>query len=134
MAKIKIEMSSALVNGIHLYYEVHGNGPPQLLLHGFGGQAKHWYPFIPELSARFQLIVVDLRHSTGTSAGGMALLHIATSEPKRIESLVLINATTHFPPQARSIMRSTSFERMPEFVRDMATVTRETEDRMKSEF
>ncbi len=152
MAKIKVEMSTALVNGIHLYYEVHGNGPPLLLLHGFGGAAKHWHPFIPELSARFQLIVVDLRghgHSTSTSepfthrqaahdvvclldllglekvsamgisSGGMALLHIATSEPKRIESLVLISATTHFPPQARSIMRSTSFERMPEFVRDM---------------
>jgi pimeloyl-ACP methyl ester carboxylesterase len=152
MAKINVQMNTALVNGIHLYYEVHGNGPPLLLLHGFGGAAKHWHPFIPELSGRFQLILVDLRghgHSTGTSepfthrqaaqdvvglldllglekvsamgisSGGMVLLHIAISEPERIESLVLISATTHFPPQARSIMRSTSFERMPEFVRAM---------------
>jgi pimeloyl-ACP methyl ester carboxylesterase len=150
--EIRVEKRTAQINGIRLYYEIHGTGSPLLLLHGFGGSSRHWHPFIPALSERFQVIAVDLRghgHSTGTSepfthrqaahdvtglldllgiskcsamgisSGGMTLLHIATSEPQRIESLVLISTTTHFPPQARAIMRSTSFECMPEFVRNI---------------
>lgn len=152
MTTMRFEKRTALVNGINLYYEVHGEGPPLLLLHGFGGCAKLWHPFVPELSAHFQLFVVDIRghgHSTrgnepfthrhvagdvaclldhiglervsamGISSGGMALLHLAASEPQRFESLVLISTTTHFPTQARKIMRSTSLQRMPQFVREM---------------
>lgn len=33
----------------------------------------------------------------GMSSGGMTLLHMATSQPKRIESMVLISATYYFP-------------------------------------
>lgn len=49
----------------------------------------------------------------GMSSGGMTLLHMATSEPERIDSMVLISATTHFPDQARAIMRRASFNTMP---------------------
>jgi len=55
----------------------------------------------------------------GMSSGGMALLHMATSQPQRIESMVLISATSHFPDQARAIMRRASFATMPPQVRDM---------------
>ncbi len=55
----------------------------------------------------------------GISSGGMTLLHMATSQSKRIESMVLISATSHFPDQARAIFRETSFDRMPHFVREM---------------
>jgi pimeloyl-ACP methyl ester carboxylesterase len=55
----------------------------------------------------------------GISSGGMVLLHMATSQPNRIESMVLISATSHFPDQARAIFRTTSFERMPKPVQDM---------------
>jgi pimeloyl-ACP methyl ester carboxylesterase len=55
----------------------------------------------------------------GMSSGGMALLHMATSQPKRIESMVLISASSHLPEQARVILRQASFERMPEEVRQM---------------
>ena len=30
-------MPYAAVNGLHMYYEVHGAGPPLLLLHGGSG-------------------------------------------------------------------------------------------------
>jgi len=49
----------------------------------------------------------------GMSSGGMALLHMATSQPGRIDSMVLISATSHFPDQARALLRGASFERMP---------------------
>ncbi len=55
----------------------------------------------------------------GISSGGMTLLHMATSQPKRIDSMVLISATSHFPDQARAIMRAASFERMPQEVQEM---------------
>jgi pimeloyl-ACP methyl ester carboxylesterase len=55
----------------------------------------------------------------GISSGGMILLHMATSQSKRIEAMVLISATSHFSDQARAIFRETSFDRMPQFVREM---------------
>jgi pimeloyl-ACP methyl ester carboxylesterase len=55
----------------------------------------------------------------GMSSGGMILLHMATSQPNRIDSMVLISATSHFPAQARAIMRGASFDRMPRQVQEM---------------
>ena len=55
----------------------------------------------------------------GMSTGGMVLLHMATSQPSRIESMVLISTTTHFTDQARTIMRRASFDTMPQEVQEM---------------
>jgi len=55
----------------------------------------------------------------GISTGGMVLLHMATSQPARVDAMVLISATSHFPEQARAIMRAASFERMPRQVQEM---------------
>jgi len=40
----------------------------------------------------------------GLSMGGNILLHMATLQPDRIEAMVLVSATMHFPEQARAIM------------------------------
>ncbi|BBE19771.1 beta-ketoadipate enol-lactone hydrolase [Aquipluma nitroreducens] len=55
----------------------------------------------------------------GMSTGAMTLLHMATSQPSRIDSMVLISTTSHFPDQARAIMRRASFDTMPPEVRKM---------------
>lgn len=55
----------------------------------------------------------------GISSGGMTLLHMATSQPGRITSMVLVSTTTHFPAQARAIMRRASMVTMPEAVQAM---------------
>lgn len=55
----------------------------------------------------------------GISSGGMTLLHMATSQPHRIDSLVLVSATSHFPAQARAIMRRVSLATMPPEVSQM---------------
>jgi pimeloyl-ACP methyl ester carboxylesterase len=55
----------------------------------------------------------------GMSSGGMILLHMATRQPKRINSMVLISATSFFPDQARAIMHRASFGTMPQEVREM---------------
>lgn len=59
------------VNGIELYYEIHGQGEPLLLLHGFGGSGQMWAPFVPELAKQYQVIVPDLRgHGRSTNPSG----------------------------------------------------------------
>ena len=42
----------------------------------------------------------------GISTGGMTLIHMATQQPSRVESMVLVGATIYFPEQARAIMRT----------------------------
>ncbi|MBI2152969.1 MAG: alpha/beta fold hydrolase [Candidatus Rokubacteria bacterium] len=54
-------MSTAVLNGIKLYYEVHGQGTPLVLMHGFAGTAESWKPQIPALSAKYRLILYDAR-------------------------------------------------------------------------
>jgi pimeloyl-ACP methyl ester carboxylesterase len=47
---------------------------------------------------------VDRFCAIGASTGGMTLLHAALQAPDRIEAMVLIYASTHFPESARRIM------------------------------
>ena len=46
----------------------------------------------------------------GMSAGGNALLHMATQQPGRPRAMILVSATTHFPEQARAIMAGAPIE------------------------
>jgi len=51
----------AEVNGVNLYYETHGSGRPLVLLHGGLGSSEMFGPIIPQLSARHQVVAVDLQ-------------------------------------------------------------------------
>jgi pimeloyl-ACP methyl ester carboxylesterase len=51
----------AEVNGINLYYEVHGTGRPLILLHGGLGSGEMFGPILPALTERHQVIAVDLQ-------------------------------------------------------------------------
>jgi pimeloyl-ACP methyl ester carboxylesterase len=51
----------AEVNGINLYYETHGAGPPMILLHGGLGSGGMFGPVLPALAERHQVIAVDLQ-------------------------------------------------------------------------
>lgn len=46
----------------------------------------------------------------GVSGGGNILLHLATQQPSRVASMVLVSATSYFPEQAREIMRQFTIE------------------------
>lgn len=54
-------MAFAKINGIDLYYEVHGEGPPLVLSHGIGSNHLHWWQQVPALSRHFQVITFDHR-------------------------------------------------------------------------
>jgi len=49
------------VNGIRLYYEIHGTGRPLILLHGGLGTGEMFGPVLPQLTARHQVVAVDLQ-------------------------------------------------------------------------
>src|SRR5262245_13656960 len=49
------------VNGIKLYYEIHGKGKPLVLLHGGLGAIDMFGPALPVLSDHHQVIGVDLQ-------------------------------------------------------------------------
>ena len=51
----------AEVNGIKLYYETHGTGPPLILLHGGLGSGEMFGPILPGLAERHQVITADLQ-------------------------------------------------------------------------
>lgn len=48
-------------NGTTLYFEVHGDDEPLLLLHGFSGTSQDWKPSLHQWGSNFQVILPDLR-------------------------------------------------------------------------
>jgi pimeloyl-ACP methyl ester carboxylesterase len=54
-------VSYADVNGISLYYEEHGSGPPLILLHGGYGTGEMFAAILPVLASRRRVITVDLQ-------------------------------------------------------------------------
>lgn len=143
MLNNSVKNTITINDGIKIYYEIHGEGSPLLLLHGFTGSGANLLPLFRPLTRRHQLIIPDLRghgrstnplnefthrqaasdifsllehlkidkySAVGFSAGGNILLHMATQQPEKVQTLVLVSATTHFPKEARDIMRQFTIE------------------------
>lgn len=49
------------VNGVHLYFETHGEGRPLVLLHGGLMSGEAWGAALPALAAHHRVIAVDLQ-------------------------------------------------------------------------
>lgn len=54
------------VNGIQIYYEVHGSGTPLLLVAGLGGAGSYWKPQVETFAKHFRVVLHDHR-GTGRS-------------------------------------------------------------------
>lgn len=60
--------STLTINGFDMYYEIHGQGAPLLLLHGFTGSGAGLIQGFKQLSENYTLIVPDLRgHGRSTN-------------------------------------------------------------------
>jgi 3-oxoadipate enol-lactonase len=54
-------MPKAKVKDVELYYEIHGEGYPLILIRGLGSNADHWYCQVPAFSERYSVVVFDNR-------------------------------------------------------------------------
>jgi pimeloyl-ACP methyl ester carboxylesterase len=54
-------MPVATVNGVRINYEVHGDGPPIVLSHGYTASLRMWDGQIGPLSRRYRVVVYDTR-------------------------------------------------------------------------
>jgi pimeloyl-ACP methyl ester carboxylesterase len=54
-------MSEAEVNGVRLYYELHGSGEPLALVHGSWADATVWRFVVPGLAENFHVLGYDRR-------------------------------------------------------------------------
>lgn len=57
----KAQGKYAKVNGVNLYYEIHGAGRPLVLLHGGLGAGSMFEPVLPALARGRQVILIDLQ-------------------------------------------------------------------------
>lgn len=54
-------MAKVQVNGVELYYEIHGSGEPLILIEGLGYATWQWFRQIDQLAASYQTIIFDNR-------------------------------------------------------------------------
>ena len=54
-------MPKIVSNGIELYYEIHGQGKPLVLISGLGYSVWQWHRMVPLLAEQFQVITFDNR-------------------------------------------------------------------------
>lgn len=69
------------VNGIKLYYEIYGDGPPLVVLHGNGGSIESAAPFYPDLMKQYKVIAIDSRaQGRSTTTGGPLTYDLMASD------------------------------------------------------
>jgi 3-oxoadipate enol-lactonase len=54
-------MAIAKVGDINIYYEVHGEGEPLVLIQGYGGSSRAWFLNVPAFSKKHRVVVFDNR-------------------------------------------------------------------------
>jgi 3-oxoadipate enol-lactonase len=54
-------MPKANVGGVNMYYEIHGEGEPLLLISGHSGTTALWGPIVPLLSRAYRVVAFDNR-------------------------------------------------------------------------
>ncbi|HEY3847758.1 MAG TPA: alpha/beta fold hydrolase [Acetobacteraceae bacterium] len=123
-------------DGVGIYYEAYGQGPPILLSHGYSATCRMWDGQIAALRDRFRVIVWDMRghgqsdvpadptaYSEAATVGDMAaLLHACDVESAVIAGLSLggyMSLAFHLrhPSQVRALML---FDTGPGFRSDAA--------------
>ena len=67
-----------------------------------------------DMFALLDHLQIDRVKAIGLSGGGIALLHMATAQPARIEAMVVVSAPPYFPDQARAIQAQFTEDALPE--------------------
>lgn len=67
-----------------------------------------------DLFALLDELRIDGVKAIGVSGGGIVLLHMATMQPSRLQSIVLVSAPPYFPAPAKALQARFSEEMLPE--------------------
>ena len=84
---------------------------PDLRGHGWSTGAASSFTTLnasEDIAALLNSLGLRRVRAIGLSAGGMVLLHLATREPDRISSMVLVSTAQRLPDQARAFARGTT--------------------------
>lgn len=54
-------MPKVEVNGVNIYYEIHGNGEPLIFVNGIFANTLSWFNQTPEFSKKYKVILYDMR-------------------------------------------------------------------------
>lgn len=77
------------INGLKINYELAGQGPCLVLIHGFSDNLTMWYNQVPEFSKSYQVLTCDVRGHGRTEApeGGYSMDLFAEDLKKLLEGL-----------------------------------------------
>ncbi len=59
-SQVPKKSESVLINGKMIYYEMHGDGTPLFLLHGYALSSKSWKPYVKDFDKEYEVYLVDL--------------------------------------------------------------------------
>jgi len=115
--------------GIQLHYEVTGDGPPLLLIHGLGSSCRDWEKQVDSFAKEYQVITLDLRgHGQSSKPSGpysirmfandtAALIRVLGVAPLHVVGIsmggmVAFELVVHFPELLRSMVIVNSYPEM----------------------
>jgi len=83
--RMKMEKNAIVTNGITTYYEIHGSGPPLILIHGISLDHNMWQPQISYFSNKYAVITYDIRgHGQSEGSDGDYSLEIFADDLKTL--------------------------------------------------
>jgi pimeloyl-ACP methyl ester carboxylesterase len=113
----------APVNGLKLYYDIHGTGRPLVLLHGGFGSAESWAPLLAALTKTRQVIILEQQgHGhTADRDGPLAYEQMAEDTAAALEHLNVRSADI-FGYSDGGVVALGLAVRRPAFVRRLAVL------------
>lgn len=87
-------MPTVKANNIQIAYEIHGDGPPLVLISGVGYGAWFWYKIVSGLAEHYQVIAFDNRGAGGSekAAGPYSVPMMAADTADLLDALGIKNA------------------------------------------
>jgi pimeloyl-ACP methyl ester carboxylesterase len=98
---LRPESAFAENEGVRVYYEVHGEGPPLLLHHGWSSNGERWHSagYVDVLKREFRVIVLDARgHGRSDKPHDESLykLELRTADVAAVLDAVGVGATNYW--------------------------------------